>query len=156
MRFHPEKCHVIWISHHKHSERQTEYKLHRHTLKVVDSEKYLGVNISHDLSWHTHVFATAAKASKTPGFLRRNLMISESTKEVEETAYTALVRPTLDYASPAWDPSTSEDVTKLEKIQSQAARFVITIIMTGHLVASPRWSQTLDESHCNTEEEWTG
>ena len=51
-------------------------------------------------------------------------MISESTKEVEETAYTALVRPTLDYASPAWDPSTSEDVTKLEKIQSQAARFV--------------------------------
>ena len=59
-----------------------------------------------------HVVAMAAKASKTLGFLRRNLVIRESTKEVEETAYTALVRPTLDYASPAWDPSTSEDVTK--------------------------------------------
>ena len=80
------------------------------------------MNVSHDLSWHTHVDATAAKASKTLGFLRRNL--NECTKEVKETAYTALVRPTLEYASPAWDPSTSEDVTKLEKVQRQAARFV--------------------------------
>ena len=80
------------------------------------------MNISHDLSWHTHVDATAAKASKTLGFLRRNL--NECTKEVKETAYTALMRPTLEYASHAWDPSTSEDVTKLEKVQRQAARFV--------------------------------
>ena len=61
MQFHPEKCQVIRISHHKHSERQTEYKLHGHTLEGVDSGKYLGVNISHDLSWHTHVDATADK-----------------------------------------------------------------------------------------------
>ena len=57
MQFHPERCQVIRISHHKHLERQAEYKLHGHIL-----EKYLGVNISHDLSWHTHVDATAAKA----------------------------------------------------------------------------------------------
>ena len=66
--------------------------------------------------------ATAAKASKTLGFLRRNL--SECTKEAKETAYKALMRPTLEYDSPAWDPSTSEDVTILEKFQKQAARFV--------------------------------
>ena len=80
------------------------------------------MKISHDLSWHTHVNATAAKASKTLGFLRRNL--SECTQEVKETAYTVLMRPALEYASPAWDPSTSEDVTKLEKVQRQATRFV--------------------------------
>ena len=43
---------------------------------------------------------------------------------VKETACTAHARTTLEYASPAWDPSTSEDVTKLEKVQRQAARFV--------------------------------
>ena len=56
---------------------------------LVDSEKYLGVNISHELSWHTHVDPTAAKALKTLGFLRRKLC--ECTEEVKETAYTALV-----------------------------------------------------------------
>ena len=67
------------------------------------------------MSWHNHVDAMAAKSSKTLGFLRRNL--SECTKEVKRTAYTALVRPIMEYASLAWDPSSSEDVTKLEKVQ---------------------------------------
>ena len=106
---------VIWINHNKRFKRKTEYKLHGHTLEVVDSGKYLGVNISSDLSWHTDVDVMAAKASKTLGFLRRNL--SECTKEVERTAYITLVRPIMEYASPAWDPSSNENVTKLEKVQ---------------------------------------
>ena len=44
--------------------------------------------------------------------------------EVKSTPYTSLVRPVLEYASPAWDPISSEDITKLEKVQRQAARFV--------------------------------
>ena len=53
------------------NERQTEYKLHGHTLEVVNNWKYLGVNISNDLYWHTstHVDATEVKASKTLGLL---------------------------------------------------------------------------------------
>ena len=39
-------------------------QLHGHTLKVVDSGKYLRVNISHDLSWHTHVDAIAQQVYK--------------------------------------------------------------------------------------------
>ena len=35
----------------------------------------------------------------------------------------SLVRPTLEYVSAAWDPSTTEDITKLERFQRPAARF---------------------------------
>ena len=65
--------------------------------------------------------ATTAKASKTLGFLKRNL--SECTKQLKSAAYTSRVRPTLEDASAAWDPSSVEDITKLEKVQPQAARF---------------------------------
>lgn len=34
------------------------------------------------------------------------------------------MRPVLEYASSALDPTNSEDITKLEKVQRQAARFV--------------------------------
>ena len=122
MKFHPEKCQVIRIITNKRHERHTEYRLHGHTLEVVDSGKYLGVTISDDLSWHKHLDVVAAKASRTLGFLQRNL--GECTMEVKSTAYTSLVRPVLEYASPAWDPTSSEDITKLEKVQRQAARFV--------------------------------
>ena len=120
MKFHPEKCQVIRIITNRRHERHTEYRLHGHTL--VDSGKYLGVTISDDLSWHKHVDAVATKTSRTLGFLQGNL--GEYTMEVKSTAYTSLVRPLLEYASPAWDPTSLEDITKLEKVQRQAARFV--------------------------------
>ena len=37
--------------------------------------------------------------------------------------HASLVRPTLEYGSAAWDPSSVEDTSKLEKVQRQAARF---------------------------------
>ena len=36
----------------------------------------------------------------------------------------SLVRPVLEYASPAWDPTSSESICKLEKVQRQTDRFV--------------------------------
>ena len=44
------------------------------SLRLFDSAKHLGVNISDYLSWETHVDKTADKASSTLGFLRRNLI----------------------------------------------------------------------------------
>ena len=74
------------------------------------------------MTWRKHVEATAAKASRTLGFLRRNLR--ECSKPVREAAYTSMVRPTLEYASSAWDPYTTEDINRLDKVQRRAARFV--------------------------------
>ena len=34
------------------------------------------------------------------------------------------MRPSLEYSSSVWDPSSSEDIIKLEKVQRQAARLV--------------------------------
>ena len=93
--------------------------LHGHILESVDSAKYLGVSISEDLSPKTHVDNIS---SKTLGFLRRNL--HNCTKEVRETTYNTLVRPTLEYASSAWDPHLTTDINRLEQVQRRAARFV--------------------------------
>ena len=62
------------------------------------------------------------KANKTGGFLRRNL--KDCSKKVRNAAYTALVRPTLEYACTAWDPHTAEDINRLDQVQRRAARFV--------------------------------
>ena len=122
MTFHPEKCTVLRISTSRQTNIESNYFLHGHQLQVMDSSKYLGVTLSNDLTWRKHVEATAAKASRTLGFLRRNLR--ECSKPVREAAYTSMVRPTLEYASSAWDPYTTEDINRLDKVQRRAARFV--------------------------------
>ncbi|VDI32648.1 Hypothetical predicted protein [Mytilus galloprovincialis] len=55
------------------SPKRTSYSLHGHRLETIDSGKYLGLTISKDLTWSNHINQTIGKASKTLGFLRRNL-----------------------------------------------------------------------------------
>ena len=79
MQFHIEKYPVIWINQHKHSERQTNTSstgIH----SMESNSEWTSAMI--DLSCHTHVDATTAKASKILGFLRRNL--NECTNEVKQ------------------------------------------------------------------------
>jgi hypothetical protein len=43
---------------------------------------------------------------------------------IDATAYTTLVRPSIEYASSVWDPYTRNNIHQLEAIQRRAARFV--------------------------------
>ena len=66
-------------------------------LKTYLSAKYLGITISDNMDWGQHFSEISSKATKTLGFLRRNLAFApRSTKEV---AYKTLVRPNLEYAA---------------------------------------------------------
>jgi hypothetical protein len=47
-------------------------------LESVDKAKYLGVTISEDLKWESHINNICGKANKTIGYLRRNLNIGFS------------------------------------------------------------------------------
>ena len=64
--------------------------------------KYLGVTITSDLRWNTHVSNVCTNANRTLGFLRRNLY--SCPQEVKEADYNGLVHPVLDYGSSVWDP----------------------------------------------------
>ena len=117
------ECVVISINPSRKKESlSTSYVLHDQVLETTDASKYLGVTISNDLSWSKHVDAVAAKASRTVGFLRRNL--SSCPTNIKAAAYTATARPVLEYASSAWDPYLKKDVQKLEQTQRRTARFV--------------------------------
>ena len=81
---------------------QFEYTLHQQRLEQVQSAKYLGITISDDLDWGQHISEISSKATKTLGFLRRNLAFAP--RHTKEVAYKTLVRPKLEYAAPIWHP----------------------------------------------------
>ena len=68
----------------------------------VEKIKYLGITITNDLKWNTHVSNICTKVNENLGFLRRNL--AACPKDVKESAYKGLVRPVLEYGSSVWDP----------------------------------------------------
>ena len=88
----------------------------------MDSNPYLGLTISEDLQWKTHITNITKKANSTLGFLRRNLKYCS--EDCKRLAYISLVRSTLEYGAVVWDPYQSRDIIAVEKVQKQAARFI--------------------------------
>ncbi len=121
MSFNPSKCQVIHITKRK-TVIDTSYFLHNTKLEAVSSAKYLGVTISNDLTWNTHIDNITNKANRTLGFLRRNIKVHS--EPLKSTAYKTLVRPQLEYCSPVWSPHTEAAISQIESIQRRAARWV--------------------------------
>ena len=118
MRFNAKKCYILSIN----QKSSHFYQLNNHILQQVPENPYLGVTISEDMKWSTHISNITKKANSTLGFLRRNL--KHCPESCRKTAYLALVRSTLEYSSIIWDPHLQKDIYKLEKVQRQAARFI--------------------------------
>ena len=122
MSFNVQKCYVISITRKTTKKSNFIYKMSGQTLPVVPSSKYLGITVSEKLKWSEHIKDITSGARKVLGLLERNL--SQCPQKVKQSAYFALVRPKLEYSSPAWNPYIDKDVNNLEKVQRRAARFV--------------------------------
>ena len=119
--FNVKKCAVQSIT-RKRKPSIFQYHLCNDPIPRTNEYKYLGVTIIDNLRWNKHCQNTRHKAIRTLGLIRRTL--SPCTKEVKARAYTALVRPQLEYESEAWNPHTAAVVNSLEQVQRSAARFV--------------------------------
>ena len=122
MRFQPVKCNMMQLTRKTLNKIQASYTLEGTVLENVDNIKYLGVTITNDLRWNTHISNICTKANRTLGFLRRTLF--SCPQNVKEAAYKGMVRPILEYGSSVWDPHPEKLQEELEKVQNRAARFV--------------------------------
>ena len=122
MRFKPVKCNMMQLTRKQIEKIHASCALEGTDLENVESIKCLGVTITSDLRWNTHVSNVCTKANRSLGFLRRNLY--SCPQEVKKAAYKGLVRPVLDYDSSAWDPPDVVLQEELESVQKRAARFL--------------------------------
>ena len=140
MSFHPMKCQVLNITRRK-TPMRTDYILRDHILETTKSAKYLGVTLSADLKWSTHINQITKKAERARAFIHRN--VRDCTQKAKETCYTAFVRPILEYASEVWDPLTAKDSDSIERVQRRAARSVLSNYSTyssvSAMLANLRW-----------------
>ena len=144
MKFNVSKCHSMRVTRlHPSRHIQFNYTLHLHqqTLEKVQSAKYLGLTITDDLDWGQNISKITCKATKTLGFLRRNLALAP--RHTKEVAYKTLGRPQLEHVAPIWHPYNETKTAKVEKVQRTATQWTCR-----------RWRNTSSVSEMLDELEW--
>ena len=131
-----DKCEFMRITRSR-AAATCSYNINSTPLMKVSSHKQLGVTLSCDLSWKSHVLSVAAKANRVLGLLKRTFgRCSEAIK----MGYISMVRPMIEYACPAWNPHQQYLSDKLERIQRNASRWILSKDITyDERLSKLRW-----------------
>jgi Reverse transcriptase (RNA-dependent DNA polymerase) len=121
MQLNLSKCEIVAFSKKKEPKAKT-YKLEGQELGRKNGAKYLGVWLDEKLEWKSQVAKVAEKGIRSLNFIMRNLQGTGS--KVKEKAYTALVRPIVEYGGIVWDPYRQGEIQEVERVQRLAARRV--------------------------------
>ena len=98
--------------------------VHGKELGLVDSAKLLGITITSDLSWNTHVNDVVKKAAKRLYFLVQLKRAKVPCKDLG-LFYITCVRSVLDYAIPVYYYSLPKYlINELERIQKRALKIM--------------------------------
>lgn len=115
------KCVKMTITRKKNPSEFT-YMLNNTAITTVNQYKYLGLTITSNLSWKTHIEGITSAALRRLWFLKHRMR--HCTSKTKLVAYTTLVRPLLEYADVVWDPHTQTEIYLLERVQNKSLRFI--------------------------------
>lgn len=125
------KCKCMIISRKKKPiTPQCALILNGNNLEQVKSYKYLGLLLTADLSWSSHISSVCLKARKILGLLYRRFYGNLSQDALKQL-YLSLVRPHLEYGCHVWNPYLEKDKKALESVQRFACR-----------IASAHWDES--------------
>ena len=121
LSFNSNKCKVLSFS--RSAKVDFQYHIHNEPLSRVDEFNDLGVTVSYNLSWKTHVRNIVQNANRLLGLIKRTLTNHAPTKS-KLLLYNSLIRPSLLYASTVWFPD-KNDLQLIEGIQRRATKFIL-------------------------------
>ena len=139
MSFNPTKC-----IHMQLGKESAVNSTHINNVPIPSSDhlKYLGVTISSDMKWNTHIANVTKKANRQLGMLKRHL--SDAPAKTKLVAFNSIVRTTLEYASQVWSPHAVGLIKQIDNVHRKAIRWIyrlpricsITDCMSEHNISS--------------------
>jgi len=117
MKFNVQKCKVMHIG---KNNMEYKYTMNGMELESTKTEKDLGVVMSSDLKSTDHCLLAYNKASRMLGMMGRTM--KSRNPEILLSIYKSIVRPHLEYCTPAWSPHYKKDKDLLERVQHRFTR----------------------------------
>ena len=94
--------------------------MNNQTISEVETHKHLGIFISNDCTWHTHIKHITEKAWKRVNIMKKLKFLLD--RKALETIYLSFIRPLLEYGNVVWSNAAQYELDELDKIQTECAR----------------------------------
>ena len=107
------------------------YNINGHELERKESMRDLGVIYDSKLTFNEHVDHVCGKARRMMGFVMRSGKFFKDPFTFT-TLYNARVRSNVEYATVIWNPHTSTQKLKIERVQHKFLKFVNMKCFHGH------------------------
>lgn len=120
--FNPTKTESLLISRRLNRDIHPPLLMNDTVIQEVEHHKHLGLSLTNNGTWHTHIENSKSKAWTRISTMRK--LKYRLSRQTLETMYTSFIRPALEYADVIWDNCTRYEEQDLEKIQIEAARIV--------------------------------
>ncbi|UYV83358.1 hypothetical protein LAZ67_23000752 [Cordylochernes scorpioides] len=94
-------------------------------IQYSDSPRYLGVTLDPALTFKKHIDTMISKAKNRLKILKKISSLNwGANANILRTTYLALVRPILEYATPAWINASKTNLSKIDRIQASAGKII--------------------------------
>ena len=117
MKFNALKSDVIFFR-GKPNKSAPKYYLNGKLLTSIQSVKYLGGYLTHDMKWCSYIDYIANKAWRVLSLIKH--LLYDVPEKVKPIAYVTLCRPLLEQVCEIWDLTTQTLITNLKDIHSKA------------------------------------
>ncbi len=122
LNFNVNKCKVMTVSRGK--SHIYDYTLDGTVLERVQSFKDLGITVSNDLSWNSHISNTVNKCKRVNWVIKRAVGY-QAPASVSMQLFNALSRSIIEFSSPVWAPVSGRDMLLTERVQREMTRFAM-------------------------------
>ena len=121
--FNPSKTESLTISKKINQPIHPPLYMNNIMINSINDHKHLGLTLSSDGSWKTHLNSTLIKAWSRVNILRKFKFILD--RKSLEKLYFSFIRPILEYSDIVWDNCTDSLANDLEKLQIEMGRIVV-------------------------------
>lgn len=125
IQFNPSKCKILTVT-RKRNPITYPYKLTSNDLVRCDEEIDLGITITYNLMWDSHIAKIRSTANKCLGLLKRTCYDLPDTR-VRRALYLCPVKSHLSYGSQVWSPETATLKKRIEGVQRRASLWILRL-----------------------------
>ena len=120
VNFQPLKTNSLIKSRKRNKPDHPILAMNQTQIDEVKQHKHLGIDLSDDLTWTSHIETISSKAWKRIGLLRRYKYLLDRAS-LQKNVY-FFIRPLLEYGDIIWDNSSAANKRALENIYIEALR----------------------------------